>query len=47
MFYKIGVLKNFAKFTVKRLCRGFFVIYRLNKNIFNKKERDSGTDVFQ
>ena len=24
MFYKIGVIKNFAKFTEKQLCRSLF-----------------------
>ena len=39
VFYKKGVLKNFAKFTGKNLCHGLF---------FNKVEglRDSGTNAF-
>ena len=39
MFYKVGVLKNFAKFT-EELCRGLF----LNKN--RLWTRDSNTGVF-
>ena len=37
VFYKKGILRNFAKFTGKHLCQSLF---------FNKVAGDSGTDVF-
>ena len=38
MFCKMGALKNFAIFTIKRLWKGFFVIEFQIKSFFLKKE---------
>ena len=47
MFYKKGVLKDFAKFTEKHLCLGLFVLMKLHGEICNFiKKRDSATGVF-
>ena len=43
VFYKKGVLRNFAKLTGKHLCQGLF--FNKVEGIFFKKG-DSGTDVF-
>ena len=34
IFFKIGVLKNFAKFTEKDLCQSLFLIKRLRRKCF-------------
>ena len=43
VFYKKGVLRNFAKLTGKHLCQGLF--FNKVAGLFFKKG-DSGTDVF-
>ena len=44
LFYKKGALRNFAKFTGKRLCQSLF----FNKDAgLSHLKRDSGTGVFQ
>ena len=44
MFYKIGVLKNFVKFTVKHLCWNLFFSKAWGLQLYQK--RGSNTDVF-
>ena len=46
MFFKTGVLKNFAKFTEKHLCGSLFLI-KLRAWPATLLKRDSYTDVFQ
>ena len=46
MFFKIGVLKNFTKFTKKHLCWSFFSLSPVPESLYCYKERDSSTLVF-
>ena len=46
MFCKIGVLKNFAKFTEKHLCQSLFFNKDSGLGLQRYEKRDSGTGVF-
>ena len=46
MFCQKGVLKNFAKFTGKHLCQGFFFNTFAGLRSATLLKRDSGTVVF-
>ena len=46
IFFKIGVLKNFANFTRKYLCWSFFLIKLQDQRSATLLKADSNTDVF-
>ena len=46
VFCKIGVLRNFAKFTGKRLCESLFFNNVAGLRAATLLKRDSGTGVF-
>ena len=46
MFFKIGVLRNFPKFTGKHVCWNLFLIKLLTLEPATLFKRDFNTDVF-
>ena len=44
---KIGIFKNFTKFTGKHLCQRSFLDKVINLKSVTLLKKDSGTDVFQ
>ena len=47
MFFKVGVLKNFASFTGKHLCWGLFLINLQALRSATLLKRNSNTGVFR
>ena len=49
MFFKVGILKIFAKFTLKRLCQSLFFSIKLQvatKNVMKAFKKLYKTDIY-